>query len=150
MDMMTDIAGTDWIVKRLQRPLAPDVRGMRSVIGGFATQTTFQPPATNDFQFKGCWVTSSFPHLLLTGTMRLYEPPKRIESNSRITAELDASAVIGWVRMSTFLPPQEPSQSYYWTKEWQEAEHEALEEHRRGESIRFDRTEDAIRWLTDD
>ena len=42
------------------------------------------------------------------------------------------------------------SQAYYWSPEWQQAEKEAMEEHRRGESVSFDRPEDAIQWLLAD
>lgn len=42
------------------------------------------------------------------------------------------------------------SQSYYWTREWQEAEHEAMEELRRGEYVSFSSGADAARWLKGD
>jgi hypothetical protein len=39
------------------------------------------------------------------------------------------------------------SQLYYWTRRWQEDEARAMEELERGESRRFTKTADALRWL---
>lgn len=44
----------------------------------------------------------------------------------------------------------DPSQSYYWTKEWQEAEREAIEEFRRGEYVSFASGAEAAQWLEGD
>lgn len=38
-------------------------------------------------------------------------------------------------------------QTYYWSREWQEGEREALEELRRGEARTFDDPDEALRWL---
>lgn len=43
-----------------------------------------------------------------------------------------------------------PSQSYYWTREWQEAEREAVEELRRGEYVSFASGAEAAQWLMAD
>ncbi|MDE2975553.1 MAG: hypothetical protein OXU64_12680 [Gemmatimonadota bacterium] len=43
-----------------------------------------------------------------------------------------------------------PSQSYYWTKEWQEAEREVMEEYRRGEYVGFASGAEAAQWLMAD
>lgn len=43
-----------------------------------------------------------------------------------------------------------PSQSYYWTEEWQEAEREAMEELRRGEYESFASGAEAVQWLIAD
>ena len=43
-----------------------------------------------------------------------------------------------------------PSQSYYWTREWQEAEREAIEEFRRGEYVSFASGAEAAQWLMAD
>ena len=48
------------------------------------------------------------------------------------------------------LPMIQPSQEYYWTPEWQDAEREALAEIHRGESVAFKSADDAIRWLDED
>ncbi len=42
------------------------------------------------------------------------------------------------------------SQLYYWSREWQEREREALAELERGEGREFESPTDAIRWLMDD
>ena len=51
---------------------------------------------------------------------------------------------------SQSLPMIQPSQEYYWTPEWQDAEREALAEIQRGESVEFESADDAIRWLDED
>lgn len=38
-------------------------------------------------------------------------------------------------------------QAYFWSREWQQGEQEALEELRRGEALTFDDPEEALRWL---
>lgn len=45
---------------------------------------------------------------------------------------------------------RDPSQSYYWTEEWQEAEREAMEELRRGEYVSFASGAEAAQWLMAD
>ncbi len=47
-------------------------------------------------------------------------------------------------RVPLFVPRH---QAYYWTREWQEDEAEALEELERGEGITFHDPAEAARWL---
>lgn len=44
----------------------------------------------------------------------------------------------------------DPSQSYYWTTEWQEAERATMEEFRRGEYVGFASGAEAAEWLMAD
>ena len=44
----------------------------------------------------------------------------------------------------------EEEQLYYWSPEWQNAEHEALDELRRGLGVQFDDATGAIQWLLSD
>lgn len=50
-------------------------------------------------------------------------------------------------RMPLFIPR---SQAYYWTREWQEGEAEALAELERGEGVVFEDPKEAVRWLNSD
>ena len=42
------------------------------------------------------------------------------------------------------------TQFYYWTRNWQEGEREALDALARGEFRRFENGDDAVRWLLSD
>jgi len=48
---------------------------------------------------------------------------------------------------AAFSVPSE--QLYYWSREWQVAESEAVQELERGEGVAFDNPADAVRWLLD-
>ena len=61
-----------------------------------------------------------------------------------------SGATVSWV--SFMLPTSRPaspipSQSYFWTPEWQAAEREADQDLRCGHTRRFDRVDDALDWL---
>ncbi len=49
--------------------------------------------------------------------------------------------------MPLFIPKD---QAYYWTREWQEGEAEALAELERGEGVVFEDPKEAVRWLNSD
>lgn len=79
-------------------------------------------------------------------------------SNATITADscqgLVASSTIDVLRCVTRVPPGPrphvvvpEEQLYYWSREWQEAEQEALNELRRGLGVHFDDATEMIRWL---
>lgn len=99
------------------------------------------------------------PVLLLALTFSAHMSPNRwigsvpgpAEGVKGIARRLDpANHILVPLGVSSLGAMIQPRQDYYWSPAWQEAEREALEEHRRGESVSFDRAEDAIRWLMED
>lgn len=93
----------------------------------------------------------------LDGRANVSSPDFREKMSDRSTEPLTPSALMVIVGASnesvTILDEalgggmRNPSQSYYWTEEWQEAEREAMEELRRGEYVSFASGPEAARWL---
>ena len=84
-----------------------------------------------------------------------------MSNTTALTAELHAgfvaSSSVEVLGCVSCVPPGLPQQVivpdeqlYYWSPEWQNAEHEAMGELRKGLGIQFDDPTEAIRWLLSD
>ena len=74
-------------------------------------------------------------------------PVATVETTVHIGPHL-ISAVTNEDRISLDRPVSIPtSQLYFWTRRWQEAEHEALAELERGEGREFGSGREAVEWL---
>lgn len=71
------------------------------------------------------------------------------EGETKVTVRLDSTASSSSPGcMSRHVPCSIPrDQLYYWTREWQEGEAEALAELERGEGVVFEDPKEAVRWL---
>lgn len=78
---------------------------------------------------------------VVAGTTGSSMGPLQFRLNSDVSTPLPSN-------VSRRIPPlTSTGQLYYWTRAWQEGEAEAMAERARGDTYRFENTDDAIRWL---
>lgn len=72
-----------------------------------------------------------------------------VKGEAAVTVDAKAeNASVGSARPRRRVPLFSRSdQLYYWTREWQEGEAEALAELERGEGVVFEDPKEAVRWL---